>query len=191
MEAEGSEIAVDVDEARRLLSEMDDIKEGTREEFRDGAWQWLLVWSGVCLGASISAYTPVAGWYWAIGAPIGLVLTVFVGMRVDQRLPVRRKAWPYFAVGAGIAVANTAVSMLLGEEVVVVAVWVVLGLGFAALTALDRMPSASALFIVVSLGTIVAGMWTRDPFGLYPALGLLFAVTLAALAGAIRLRMRT
>lgn len=184
------DVAVDIDETLSLLNEMRGIKEGTRQEFRDGAWQWLLVWSAVCAGAAVSAFTPLVGWYWAFAVPVGLAVTALIEIRVEKRLRIRRKAWPYFAVGASIAVANMAVSAVFGDEVVVVGVWVVLGLGFAALVALDRIPSASALFIVLSLATLVAGVWTRDPFALYPVLGVAFAATLAALAGGIRWRMR-
>lgn len=177
---EGSRFEASVDETRRLLGEIDGIQQRTREDFRDSSWQWMAIWAVVCCGASISAFTPLAGWYWIVAAPVGIVVTVLVGFRADQRIRVRRKIWPPMAVGAVIGLANTVLSFRLGEEAIVVAVWVVLGLGFAAISAWDRVPSAPAAFSLLSIATLVVGVAVPDRFTLYPVIGVAFAAVLGS-----------
>lgn len=171
-----------VEEALRLIDEIDGIKGDTRAAFFDGTWQWLLVWSVVCLGAAASAFTPFAGWYWLIGAPAGLAATAIVTSRAEARVRLRRKPGPYVAAGLGMACANGVFSYALPPEIVVVAIWVVLGLGFAALTWLDRVPTAPDAFLALTGGAIVAGVAIRDRLTLYPVIAVAFAIVLARFA---------
>lgn len=164
------------------MTEIGGIKDQTRADFLDGTWQWLLVWSAVCVGAAASAFTPFAEWYWMVGAPIGLAVTVLVSMRAEARVRLRRKPWPYMAVSAAIGLANGALSYAVPPEALVVGLWVVLGLGFAALTSLDRVPGAPSVFIALACFAIVAGLATPDTFGLYPILGMMFACVLGGFA---------
>lgn len=173
---------VTVEEALRLIGEIDGIKGDTRAAFFDGTWQWLLIWSVVCLGAAASALTPLAGWYWMIGAPAGLAATVIVTTRAEMRVRLRRKPGPYVAVGLAMACANGFFSYALAPDMIVVVIWVVLGVGFAALTWLDRVPAAPGAFVVLTGAAIVARVAVGDGLALYPFIAVAFAIVLARFA---------
>lgn len=172
----GPEVAED---ARQIIAEIAGIKQRTRTNLLSCSWQWLLVWSVVCAGAAVSAFTALAGWYWVAAVPVGMAATLAVSVRAERQVSIRRKAWPYFAVAGGMALANTWVSMVFDVEVVVVGIWVVLGLGFAALAALDRLPAAASVFVALAAASGVAGVAVVDRLALYPILASGFAVTLA------------
>ena len=72
--------------------------------------------------------------------------------------------------------ANTAASLLLPGEAIVVVVWVVIGFGFGVLSWLDRQPAASGLFIGLALTSAVLGVVVEDRFSLYGVLALVFTV---------------
>lgn len=177
---------VDVDEARRLVLEIGGIKDQTRADFRDGTWQWLMVWAFVCAGAAASAFTPAAGWYWMLGAPIGLVATVIVSVRAESRARIKRKVGPYVVVSIVMGCVNGAISFAFEQEVVAVAIWVVLGFGFAALTSLDRVPTAPTTFLLLAVGTVVAGVSVDDGFVLYTVAAATFCVALMGFGVTVR-----
>jgi len=172
----------EVHEARRLLGELGVIQGRTRADFLDGTWQWMAVWAVVCAGAAASAFSPLAGWYWMLGAPLGMAVTMAVSVRAESRVRLRRKAWPSVATGVGIGIVIGLISWRFEESVIVVAVWVVLGLGFAVLTAIDRVASAPTVFVMLSIGSTVTGVAVRDPYALYPWLAGGFSLALAYFA---------
>lgn len=175
-----------VDEARRLLGEIDGIQIRTRADFRDGTWQWLAVWAIVCAGAAASAFTPFAGWYWMLGAPLGMAVTMVVSVRAETRIRLKRRAWPSIVTGVGMGVANTIVWLYLDGPVIVVGIWVVLGFGFAVLTSIDRVPSAPRAFVMLSILCVVGGVAVRDAYSLYPVLAMAFCMVLATFAVRVR-----
>jgi len=167
-----------VDDARRLLGELDGIQIQTRAEFHRQAWRWMALWSAVCAGAAASAFTPFAAWYWMLGAPVGLALTMLLGVRAESRRGLRRKTWPPVMTGIGIGLANGIISFRLDGAVTVVLIWVVLGLGFSVLMVIERVPRAPTWFLLLAAATAIAGYAVRDTFALYPIIGGVFSVVL-------------
>jgi hypothetical protein len=167
-----------VDDARRLLGELDGIQLETRADFHGEAWQWMALWAVVCAGAAASAFTPFAGVYWLLGAPVGMALSMLLGARAGTRTRLRRKPWPAVVTGVCIGVANGLISWRLEEAVIVVAIWVVLGLGFSVLMTIERIPLAPTWFSLLAIASAVAGVAVRDTFALYPVIGVAFCVLL-------------
>ncbi|MFN2485431.1 MAG: hypothetical protein ABR609_02265, partial [Acidimicrobiia bacterium] len=122
------------------------------------------MWSVVFLGAFFSSFlSDLAGWYWLIGVPLGY-LGMYLAYRKLDDTGVGAKSWPYAATGIGIGVINMVASFVLPDEAIVVAVWVVLGLGFAVFSWIDRQPLAAALFAALSLLALLLGLTTEDTF---------------------------
>jgi hypothetical protein len=178
--------SADIEEVTSLLAEVGDLKKETRADLQSDGWQWLLVWGAVCLGAALSAYTPLAPWYWMVVVPVALVVTWIVQKRIESRAPVRVKAWPYWTIGAAITVSAFGASFAFETEVTVVVVWVVLGLGFMAFSVLERQTSAAGIFLGLSVITTFLGVMTDDRLGLYPLLGFMYAISMAGVAAGIR-----
>lgn len=183
---DGSKPPVEIEEMKSLLSEVTDLKKETRATLQTDGWQWLLIWSAACLGFVLSAYGGFAEWYWVAAVPVAVVATALLQVKVEGNAPVRRKAWPYWAVGASMTVAGFGSSALFPATTSVIAVWIVFGLGFTAFALLERLPSAAVMFAVVTLVSAVVGFSADDPFGVAPALALLFSVSMAGMA--VRLR---
>jgi hypothetical protein len=178
--------SADIDEVRSLLAEVGDLKKGTRADLQSYGWQWLLVWGAVCLGAALSAYTPLAPWYWIVVVPVALVVTWVVQERIEGRAPVRVKAWPYWTIGGAITVAAFGASFAFETEVTVVVVWVVFGLGFMGFSLLERQRTAAAVFLGLAAISTFLGIVTEDRIGLYPVLGFMFAIAMAGVSAGIR-----
>jgi hypothetical protein len=178
--------SADIDEVRSLLAEVGDLKRGTRAVLQRDGWQWLLVWGAVCLGAALSAYTPLAPWYWIVVVPVALVATWIVQERTEGRAPVRVKAWPYWTIGGAITVAAFGASFAFATEVTVVVVWVVFGLGFMGFSLLERQRAAAGVFLGLAGIATFLGVVTEDRLGLYPVLGFMFAITMAGVSAGIR-----
>jgi hypothetical protein len=176
---------MDVDDAQSLLAEVGRLKEQTRVELQTDGWQWLLVWGMVCLGAALSASTPFAPWYWVAAVPVALFVTWRLQAHLNGRAPVRRKEWPYWAIGAAMTVVLFGSSFVVPGEIMVVLVWVVFGLGFGGLASLDRQWLQAVLFGSLALGSLVAGIVVEDRFPLYALLGFLYAAGMLATAGAL------
>jgi hypothetical protein len=138
------------------------------------------------VGAALSAFADWAGLYWLAAVPIGLGWTAWLHVRSQDRAVVRRKASPYRVIGAAMSAGGFASGFLFPADVTVVAVWVVMGLGLAGLTWLERLRPASVLFVGLAALSAVLRAMTGDRFALYPVLGVTFGVALAALAAGIR-----
>ncbi|HEU4895815.1 MAG TPA: hypothetical protein VFT85_08255, partial [Acidimicrobiia bacterium] len=157
---------MDQQEARGLLIELTEIKSTTRARLHAVGWQWLTIWSVAFLGAGVFALVPglsgSSGAYWLVATPVSLALTFFVSTRVDSRSPVRQRSTPYWTVGAVMTVATFGVSSLLPDSAVVVVVWVILGLGFAAFAWLERVIPAAWLLSGMALVSAVLGLVVED-----------------------------
>ncbi|CAN5327812.1 hypothetical protein BH18ACT5_BH18ACT5_15680 [soil metagenome] len=165
-----------------LLEELEGIQRRTKLDVRGESWRYLAVWAGVFFGAFLSSFLPgVAGWYWLLGVPLGY-LGMYLAYRNVEYSGVGTKAWPYATTGIGIGVANGIASFVLPEEAIVIAVWVVLGVGFAVLSWIDRQPLAASLFGALSLLALLLGLTTADTFQLYPVLALIFTFSSAGTA---------
>ena len=163
--------------ADEILAEVGRVRRITRGTLAAGSWRYLAVWSAVFAGSWIASYFPIAGYYWVFALPLGY-LGMWLMYRGQQPAAWNRDA-PYWITGVGIGVVNTAASLLLPDEAVVVVVWVVIGLGFGVLSWLDRQPAAAALFIGLGAASAVLGFVVDDPFGLYTALALVFTLACA------------
>ena len=165
-----------------MLEELRRLQRQTRLDVRSESWRYLAVWAGVFLGAFFSSFIPrVAGWYWIVGVPLGY-LGMYLAYRNVKDTGVGAKSWPYVVTGIGIGVVNGIASFVLSEAAIVVAVWVVLGAGFAVLSWIDRQPLAASLFAALSALSLLLGLTTDDTFELYPLLALIFTFTTAGTA---------
>ncbi|CAN5863806.1 MAG: hypothetical protein ACR2NT_04640 [Acidimicrobiia bacterium] len=163
-----------------LLEELARIQRKTKLDVRGESWRYLAVWSVVFLGAFFSSFlSDLAGWYWVIGVPLGY-LGMYLAYRNVNDDRVGAKSWPYAVTGIGIGIVNMVASFVLPDEAIVVAVWVVLGVGFAVLSWIDRQPLAAALFAALSLLALLLGLTTEDTFQLYPVLAMIFTLITAA-----------
>lgn len=183
---------LDHQEARGLLEEVNQIKSTTRARLHATGWQWLIVWaitfSGAALTGMVPAWMPYAELYWKLATPIAIVVTAIVSIKVDSRSPLRVRSWPYWAVGLAITVATFAASSVLSDEAVIVAVWVLLGLGFAAFSWLERLAPAAWLLAGMSVVAAVLGFVVEDTFQLYPALALAFSAALAGIIAGLKIQ---
>jgi hypothetical protein len=157
-----------------LLEELQRLQRQTRLEVRAESWRYLAVWAAVFLGAFVSSFIPnVAGWYWLLGVPLGY-LGMYLAYRNVEYSGIGTKSWPYAVTGIAIGVVNSVASFLLPDEAIVVAVWVVMGFGFATLSWIDRQALAASLFVALSLLTLLLGLTVDNTFELYPVLALIF-----------------
>lgn len=177
---------IDIDEARRLLAAADDLQAEARREMAAHGWQWFLVWAPICLGAAISALTPIAGWYWLVGVPVGIGGTIAVSNRTHERSGVHRHASGYWWIALAMTVINFGASAVLADEVIVVVVWVVFGFGFTGFAILERQPGAAALFAMLAVAVGIAGPLVENTFSLYVVTGVVFAVAMVGVAVGIR-----
>jgi hypothetical protein len=162
-----------------LLQELQRIQRQTKLEVRGESWRYLAVWAGVFLGAFASSFIPdVAGWYWLIGVPFGY-LGMYLAYRKVDYSSIGTKSWPYAVTGIAIGVLNTTASFLLADEAIVVFVWVVMGLGFATFSWIDRQALAASLFAALSVLSLLLGFTVENTFELYAILALVFAFTTA------------
>lgn len=177
---------IDIEEAQQMLAGVDAMQAAAREELNAHGWQWYLVWAVVCLGAAVSALTPAAGSYWRAAVPLGIAATVAVSIRQEGRSGVQRHPGPYWLVGGSITMINFGAGAWLADEVVVVVVWVVFGVGFAAFARLERQPFAATLFMGLATATALAGLLVPDTFVLYMVVGFVYALTMTGVAAGIR-----
>jgi hypothetical protein len=177
---------IDADEARRMLESADDLQAAARREINAHSWQWFLVWAVVCLGAAVSAFTPIAGWFWIVGVPVGIGGTIAISARQHERSGVQRYPGGYWLIGGAMTVINFGASALLSDEVIVVVIWVVFGLGFTGFAMLERQPGAAVIFACLALATGIAGALVPDTFDLYVVAGIVFALAMVVVAVRIR-----
>lgn len=182
---------IGIDEAQQLLESAGQMQAAARREIHSHGWQWYLVWAAVCVGSSISVFTPITGWFWLAGAPLGIAGTIAVSIREDQRSRVQRHQRGYWLIGGAMTVINFAASAFTSDEVVVVVIWVVLGFGFAGFAMLERQPAAAALFVGLAITIGIAGFLVTDTVDLYMVAGLIFAVAMVSVAVGIRSMSRT
>ena len=157
-----------------ILAEVGRVRRLTRGALAEGSWRYLSIWAVVFLGSWATSFFSIGAYYWMIGVPAGY-LAMWMMYRGQEPAAWNRET-PYWITGASIAVANTAASLLLPDEAIVVVVWVVIGFGFGVLSWLDRQPAASGLFIGLALASAVLGFVVEDRFGLYGVLALVFTV---------------
>ena len=166
---------MDESDNAEVLEEIRRLQKQTKLEVRKESWRYLAVWAAVFLGAFISSFTDLAGWYWLLGVPAGY-LGMYLAYRNVDESKVGTKSWPYAVTGIMIGVANGIASAVLPDEQIVVAIWVVLGTGFAILSWIDRQPLAAALFTSLALLALALGLHRRQPlcplFGARPHLQL-------------------
>lgn len=193
MESTGSQ-GSGTQQARGLLDEVAGIKAGTRADLRSQGWQWLLVWSLLFLGAALTGLVPgwdeFAGRYWMIGVPVGLVLTFLITWRVERNSPVRRKAWPYWTIGAALTVAGFVTGAYLPDSTNVVLLWVILGFGFAGFLLLERLYAGAWLLAGMAVISGILGLVVDDTYALYPVLALGFSAAVAGIAAGMRVQGR-
>lgn len=176
-------------QARSLLAEIGRLQHGTRVRLLSQGWQWLVVWSLVCLGAAVSSLLPwtvVGAWYWAVAVPVAIAATAVLDVRAQRHCQVRRRNWPYWMVGAAITVLNTVGSVVLPPEVLVIWLWVVLATGFAAIMAIDRVYWGAWVMGTLAVSAVAAGLVVADTFVLYPILAVSHAAALAVAALGVR-----
>lgn len=179
-------------EAIDLIDDVDGIRNNTRSTLRAMQWQYLVIWSLVFLGAALTGLVP--GWdsfadlYWLFAVPAGVAATAVISWRLELNAAVRRRPHPYWMVGLGIAIATSLAGALLPETAVVVMIWVILGLGFAAFAWIDHLTFAAVLLVAMSLLSGLLGVIVDDTFELYSTLGLAFSAALAGIAAGIRLQ---
>lgn len=176
-------------EPRDLLAQVDRVRSTTRRTLQLDNWLPFLVWAAVCLGALISYVIPsllpsrphwITYYYWLVGAPVGVIATVVLGVRSDRRRPLRRSNWPYWVAGGVIAAFSFVVGSVPHPEALVVTL-VVFGVGFAIFSLLERRPVVSAILLIAAAGSGLAALAVDDLFELYPVLSGVFAVILAAI----------
>lgn len=180
----------DVAGAESLLAEVGELKRDVRADLQADGWQWLLVWATVCIGAWVSLQTAFGPWYWMVAVPVAIIVTGVVQWRLEGRVPVRRKQWPYWLIGALMTLAGFGVSFAVDPEVSVLAVWVVFGVGFTGFSLLERQPVNAAVFGVLTIAAIVSLFISSDPFVTYGRMGLLFGSTMVAVAIWARMAQR-
>lgn len=185
---------LDHQEARGLLAEVNEIKSATRAELHASGWQWLVIWALAFFGAALTAMVPAWQWlseyYWMFATPISLVATVVVSMRIEARAPLRQRPLPYWLVGLGIGAGTFGASLVLPDAAVVVVVWVVIGIGFAAFAWLERVEPATWLLATMAVISGILGLVVEDTFALYPALALAFSAALAGIIAGMRIQSR-
>lgn len=179
-------------QAEDLMQDVAGIKAGTRTTLRASQWQTLVIWSIVFLGAALTGlvqdWSVVADIYWLFAVPIALVLTAVVGWRVDARAIVRRRPLPYWLIGLGITVLAGIASVALPDPAIVVAIWVILGFGFAGFAWLDRLPTAAIILAAMGVLSGLLGFVVEDTYQLYPILALGFSVALGGIAVRIKVQ---
>lgn len=181
------------DDARSILQEIEEIRAETRHALKTCNWPWLLVWSLVFLGAALSVLIPVlnpiASNYWIGAVPVALVITGVLDWRSSTRTGVRRKATPYWVIGAGMTVFGFGSSALLPGSVTVVAIWVFMGAGFAGFLWLDGYRKASSVLAHMAAFTALVGLFGSDPLMLYSILGITYAAVMATIAVGIKFEL--
>lgn len=179
-------------EARGILEEVSQIQSATRARLYAHGWQWMVVWALTFFGAALTGIIPAwqdfAGVYWLYAVPVALGLTAWISWREESRSPVRQRELPYWIIGLGITVGCFGASALLPESAVVVVIWVILGLGFAAFAWLERVIPAARMLAAMAVLSGVLGMVVEDTFQLYPALGFAFGAALAGIIAGMRIR---
>ncbi len=172
--------------ARQLAAHVSAVRAETRSRVFGESWHWFPVWALVCFGAAVSALGPwsdhVAGYYWLVAVPIGLAVTAGVSWRLDAGEEIGTREWPYWAVGGGIFLANTLLASWLPENVVPVAIWVVLGVGFAALCQLGRNVVGRNVMLAMAVVTFVTGWVGQDGYALYPVLAIGYGLALIGMS---------
>lgn len=185
---------MDQQEARGLLEELANIKSTTRATLYAYSWQWLVVWSLVFFGAGSTALIPswdrLEGVYWAFAVPVALLATVVISARLESRSPVRQRAMPYWIVGGTITMATGLASIFLPDSAIVVAIWVILGIGFAAFAWLERVIPAAWLLATMGVISGLLGLVVGNTYELYPALALAFSAVLAGIITGMKIQSK-
>lgn len=175
------------DKPQDVLVHVDRLRSTTRHTLMLDNWLPFLVWAGVSFGALISYVIPsllssrpywITSYYWLVGAPVGAIATIILGIRSDKRRPVRRSNLPYWVAGGAIAGLSFSIAALPRPEALV-GTWVVFGLGFAVFSLIERRPVVSAILLTAAVGSGAVALIVEDPFKLYPVLSGVFTVILA------------
>ncbi|HSM43515.1 MAG TPA: hypothetical protein VK969_00715, partial [Acidimicrobiia bacterium] len=91
-------------------------------------------------------------------------------------------------VGLAIMIASFAAGALFPDEAMVIAVWVIVGFGFAAFAWLERISPAAWLLAAMAVLSGILGLVVEDTFTLYPALALSFSAALAGIITGMRIQ---
>jgi hypothetical protein len=185
----------DIEDTVGILADIEALRNRTNRELNADGWQWMLVWSLVAFGASITvlvdALENVAGYYWIAAVPIALAATAFLESRSKQQRAVRRDMRPYWTIGAGIGILNLLASLTLESEMIVIVIWIVIGVGFAGFAILDRDRPTAVMFFTAALITALLGFLSADPFIAYATISMLYAGLLAGSAVQVYGRYRS
>lgn len=184
-----------IEDPREMLADVESLRTRTSVALNADGWQWMMVWSIVSFGAGISVVVdvlqPAAGFYWFAAVPIALVATATLERRSKEQRAVRRNGGKYWTVGAAMGLANFGGSMVLETEVLVIVIWVVLGLGFAAFGWLDDDRPTAMMYLAASALATMIGLLSSEPLVAYATLSMLFAGLLAGSAVQVYSRYRT
>ncbi len=177
-----------------VLADVESLKKRTSVALNADRWQWMMVWSVVAFGAGLTvlvqALDPIAGLYWIGSVPLALVATAYLQQRSRNQRAVRRNGRPYWVIGAAMGVANLLASMMLDAELLVIVIWIVIGLGFAAFAVLDGDGPTASMYLGASFLAGVMGRLSDDSFMAYAAISTLFAGLLAGSAVQVYARYR-
>lgn len=179
-------------DAQELLDQVAGIRATTRNDLSSDAWQWMSVWALVFVGAGLTAVVPslegFADWYWIVAVPVALLITAVIAVRSDQKSRVRRRALPYVLVSLSMTVGAFGISYLFEGSEAAVLVWIVLGLGFAALAWLERQKAPAILFAALGILAAVLALVADDSHDLYPLLAFAFGAAIGGVAAGLKIQ---
>jgi hypothetical protein len=178
-----------------VLADIESLRNRTSVALNADGWQWMMVWSIVAFGAGLTVLVDpldgIAGLYWFGAVPLALLATALLERRSKEQRAVRRDSKPYWSVGATMGIVNFGASMVLEPETIVIVIWVVIGLGFAAFALIDGDRPTTAVYVAASALAVLLGVVSSDAFSAYATISMLFAGLLAGSAVQVFSRYRT
>lgn len=176
-------------EARELLADVSRVQAHARQSILSANWSMFLLWGFISVAsvAPLLAGADHIGFYWLVAAPIGGLLSFWLGARHSAELGVGESPVPYALTGVGIFVFAFAGSWYLDSRWAIVWVFTVVAVGFGVFALLDRQRTV-LLLVAVLVGLFVAlGFGVEDDVALYLSCALLLGGAFLGLGAGLRM----
>lgn len=140
----------------------------TRTSLLSAGWRTLLLWGVIMLGGSLMyANDPDhAGWYWAVAAPAGAIVSSMLGRRESLSARLSGSTTPYVLTSAIMLVGGFGPWMVLDLKWALLVWWLVIVGGIAVFAHLDRQRA----LVIALIGVIAWGLAISTRLPLLPTL---------------------
>lgn len=156
-------------EAKELLADVERVRSQARTSLLSANYALFLLWGLLTIGSTVPllAGAPNVGNYWVGAAPVGALISFWLGFRSSEAIGTGESSTPYVITAVGIFVFTFGGSALFDGGTAIVWVFASLAVGFGVFAFLDRQLLVLPLLALVVAMIIALGITIEDTAALY------------------------